>query len=83
VFNQLCTTQLRHIGSGGIAPPFLISALDGGETSASHLSRFTPCEKDRSTHCIGGWISPRAGLDIVECVKLGINVGLHMFHFYN
>jgi hypothetical protein len=27
-------------GSGGIAPPFLISALDGGEWSASRPGRF-------------------------------------------
>jgi hypothetical protein len=28
-------------GSGGIAPPFLISALDGDELLASHPGRFT------------------------------------------
>jgi hypothetical protein len=28
-------------GSGGIAPPFLTSTLDGGELSASHSRRFT------------------------------------------
>jgi hypothetical protein len=71
------------MGSGSIAPPFLPSALDGGERSASRPSRFTPGERDRSTHCIRGWVSPRAGLDAVEYVKLGINVGLHVFHFYN
>jgi hypothetical protein len=37
--------------SGDIAPPFLTSALYGGECSASRLSRFTP-----GTHLIGGWI---------------------------
>jgi hypothetical protein len=29
-------------GSGGTAPPFLTSALDGGERSASGPRRFTP-----------------------------------------
>jgi hypothetical protein len=29
-------------GIGGIAPPFLISALNGTEWSASHDSHFTP-----------------------------------------
>jgi hypothetical protein len=29
-------------GSGGIAPPFLIPAVDGGEWSASPNCRFTP-----------------------------------------
>jgi hypothetical protein len=32
------------MGSGGIAPPFLESALDGGEWSASRPYRFTPFE---------------------------------------
>jgi hypothetical protein len=38
-------SALRHKdvwGSVGIAPPFLTSALDGGECSASSLSCFTP-----------------------------------------
>jgi hypothetical protein len=40
---------------------FLISALVGGERSASRPGRFTP-----GTHCTGGWVEPRAGLDDVE-----------------
>jgi hypothetical protein len=32
-------------GSGGIAPLFFSSALDGGEWSASYPGRFTPGEK--------------------------------------
>jgi hypothetical protein len=43
------------MGSGGIAPLFLTSALDGGEWSASHPGRFTPC-----THWTWGWVGPRA-----------------------
>jgi hypothetical protein len=31
-------------GSGGIAPPFLTSVLDGGEWSTSRHRRFTPGE---------------------------------------
>jgi hypothetical protein len=42
---------------------FLISALAGGEWSASRPGRFTPEERDPGTHWIGGWIGPRAGLD--------------------
>jgi hypothetical protein len=42
---------------------FLTSALDGGEWSASRPGCFTPREKARDTHCIGGWVGPRAGLD--------------------
>jgi len=40
---------------------FLISALGGGESSASSLGCFTP-----GTHWIGGWVDHRAGLDAVE-----------------
>jgi hypothetical protein len=32
------------VGSGGIAPPFLTTGLDGGEWSASRPSHFTPAE---------------------------------------
>jgi hypothetical protein len=45
-------------GSGGVAPPFLTSALDGGEWSASRLSDFT-----RHTHWVRGWVGPRASLE--------------------
>jgi hypothetical protein len=38
---------------------FTTSALDGGEWSASLPDRaFTP-----GTHCTGGWVGPRSGLD--------------------
>jgi hypothetical protein len=40
-------------GSGGIAPPFFASALDGGEWSASRPCRFTPEERAPGTHQIG------------------------------
>jgi hypothetical protein len=38
-----------HGGRGGIAP--------------THSPRFTPGERTPGTHCIGGWVGPRAGLD--------------------
>jgi hypothetical protein len=53
----------KYGGSGGIAPQFLTSVLDGGEWSASHPCRFTPGERFPGTHWIGGWVGPRAGLD--------------------
>jgi hypothetical protein len=43
----------------------LTSALDGGEWSASHTGRFTPRERAPCTHWIGGWVGPRAVLDVV------------------
>jgi hypothetical protein len=44
---------------------FLSSALDGGEWSASRPGRFTPRERAPGTHCIGGWVGPRAVLEAV------------------
>jgi hypothetical protein len=52
--------------SGGIAPPYSASALDGGEWSGSCACRFTPRDGAPGTHWIGGWVGPRAGLDITE-----------------
>jgi hypothetical protein len=49
---------------------FLISALDGGEWSASSPSRFTPRERAPGTHWIGGWLSPRVVLDAVVKRKI-------------
>jgi hypothetical protein len=53
-------------GSGGIAPPFSTSALDGGEWSASRPGRFIPGEIAPSTLWIGGWVDPTVGIDDVE-----------------
>jgi hypothetical protein len=48
----------------------LTSILDGGEWSASHSGRFTPRERAPSTHCTGGYVGPRAGLDAVMNTKI-------------
>jgi hypothetical protein len=48
----------------------LTSALDGGEWSASRASCFTPREKAPGTHWIGGWVGPRAVLDLVVKRKI-------------
>jgi hypothetical protein len=50
----------------------LISAPDGGEWSTSRLDRFTTKEKAPGTHWIGGWVSPRFGLDTVENIKISL-----------
>jgi hypothetical protein len=40
------------------------SALDGGEWSASRPGRaLSPGKRTPGTHCTGGWVGPRAGLD--------------------
>jgi hypothetical protein len=53
-------------GSGGITPPFLISALGGGEWSDLRSGRFTPVERARGNHWIGSWVGPIAGLDAMK-----------------
>jgi hypothetical protein len=53
-------------GSGRIAPPFLTSALDGGEWSASRPGGFINGERDPIAHWIAAYLGPRAGLDAVK-----------------
>jgi hypothetical protein len=43
----------------------LTSALDGGGWSKPLPVRFTP-RKEPGTHCTGGWVGPRVGLDGTE-----------------
>jgi hypothetical protein len=43
----------------------LTLALDEGEWSGSHPSHFTPWETAAGTHCTGGWVGPRASLDVI------------------
>jgi hypothetical protein len=52
--------------SGGITPPFLTSALDGGVRSASRFCRFTQGETAPGTDCTGGGVGPRAGIHVTE-----------------
>jgi hypothetical protein len=56
--------------SGGIAPPFLTSALDGGEWSAACSGRYTPREIYLGTHWIGGWYGPHGRFERCEEKKL-------------
>jgi hypothetical protein len=59
------------MGSGGIAPSFLTSALDGGELSVSRRPLY-PREKSPRFALdmrLGG---PRAGLEAVEKRKLSL-----------
>jgi hypothetical protein len=70
------------MGSGGIAPSSLTSALNGGEWSALRTGRFTSGETAAGTHCIGGWMGHRADLDVmkkgkISCPYLGIEPRPH------
>jgi hypothetical protein len=52
-------------GSGGIASHTLLtSALGGGEWSVSFPGCFTPWERAPGTHWRGGWVGPRASLNM-------------------
>jgi hypothetical protein len=65
---------------------FSTSALDGGECSASRPGRaFTPGERTPGTHCTGGWVGPRAGLDTeakgkILCPRRGSNPDRPVVH---
>jgi hypothetical protein len=60
---------------------FLTSTLEEGEWSASRPGRaLPPGERAPGTHCIGGWVGPRAGLDAevrgkILCLCQGSNHG--------
>jgi hypothetical protein len=64
--------------SGGIAPPFLTSVLDGDECSASHPSPFTPIGRAPGTNWMGDWVGPRTGQDKVETRKIMPLPGLEL-----
>jgi hypothetical protein len=57
----------RHGGAWGersySSYSFLTSSLDGGEWSASRPGRALLRERAPGTHCTGGWVCLRAGLD--------------------
>jgi hypothetical protein len=69
--NKKVKLSLCHEGVSGsrdIAPLFFTSALR--EWLASRLCRFNLEERALSTHWIGGWVGPRAGLYAVEKRKV-------------
>jgi hypothetical protein len=57
-------------GNGGIAPPFLTSAIDVGKCSASRPCYFTPVEGALGTHWMGGCVGPRVYLAALEYIKI-------------
>jgi hypothetical protein len=59
---RLCTGRTAHRGRRGIALPYHDRATRRGEGSASRRGRPLP-QEGSGTHCTGGWVGPRAGLD--------------------
>jgi len=60
----------------------LISALDGGEWSASHSGRFISGETTPGTYWIGGWVGPRVGLDRVPEEKSELTIAHNTKHLH-
>jgi hypothetical protein len=60
---SLCLINEDVWRSGGVALPFLTSALNRGELPASRPGGFTPGERAAGTYWIRGWIGSRTGLD--------------------
>ena len=57
---KLCTGRTAHGGSRGIVLPFHDHGTRRGGGLASRPGHSLPLRK---THCTGGWVGPRAGLD--------------------
>jgi hypothetical protein len=66
--------NMKRYWGGGIAPPFLTSALDEGEWSASGSGRCTPVEKS-VYFWLGGWLGARTNLDDVKMRRILILSG--------
>jgi hypothetical protein len=61
-FTFLQATKTLRESRGVALLCFSTSVLEGSEGSASRPTAFYPRER-LSTHCTGGWVVPRAGLD--------------------
>lgn len=57
------------MGSGGIAPQFLISAQVRGQWPASDLDRLTLGKEPSSIHWMGDSVDPRVGLNLLKREK--------------
>jgi hypothetical protein len=67
----LSTTPCRRIGEWSYSSTHsLTSQLDGGEWSASRPGRFISRERAPGINWIGGWMGPRAVLDMVVKRKI-------------
>ena len=60
---RLCTGLTAHRGSRGIALHFLDYGTKKGVRGQLHAPAALYPRKRSGTHCTGGWVGPRAGLD--------------------
>jgi hypothetical protein len=60
---RLCTGRTAHRGSRGIALPFHDHGTRRGWRGQRHTPAALYPRERPGTHCTGGWVGPRAGLD--------------------
>jgi len=63
---KLCTGPVAHSGSRGIALLFHDHGTRRGVRGQRHVPAVLYPRERPSTHCTGGWVGPRAGLDRCE-----------------
>jgi hypothetical protein len=71
--NSLSTKPRRRMGSGGAAPAFLTSVLDGGEWPVSRPCRFILEQTATGTNWVGGSVS-------VQMLRKGKHFALAVQH---
>jgi len=60
---RLCTGRTAHRGSRGIALLFYDQRHEKGVSGQRHAPAALYSQERPGTHCTGGWVGPRAGLD--------------------
>ena len=60
---RLCTGRTAHRGCRGIALPFLDHCTRRGWGVSATTLPVSPPQEITGTHCTGGWVGTRAGLD--------------------
>ena len=60
---RLCTGRTAHRGGRGIALPFLNHGTRRGVRGQRHAPVALYTRERPGTHCRGGWVVPRVGLD--------------------
>jgi hypothetical protein len=73
-------TPWKALGGRGRTAPLNLGTRRGWVVSITPRPRFTPAERAPGTHCTGGWVGPRAGLDAevrgkIPCLCRGSNPG--------
>jgi hypothetical protein len=57
---------MKTLGSGATAPPLLVTLVEGLSGQLHAAAAASPGERTLGTHCVGGRVGPRAGLDYMK-----------------